>query len=204
MAVLKIRRALLVSVVVLLAGCDWMPGFGAKPAFKAIDITGAEYARELSLTDANGRERSLADFKGKVTLVFFGYTQCPDVCPTTLAELAAVKKALGADGERVQGVFVTVDPKRDTAEVLKAYMASFDPGFVALRGSPEQVKETARNFKVFYAQVPGRTEGSYTMDHTAGTYVFDAQGKVRLFVRYGSGAEALRHDLKLLLAEDPA
>ena len=104
----------------------------------------------------------------------------------------------------MQGVFVSVDPQRDTPQVLKAYMASFDPGFVALRGSPEQVKETARNFKVFYAQVPGRTEGSYTMDHTAGTYVFDAQGKVRLFVRYGSGAEALRHDLKLLLAEDPA
>ena len=201
MAVLKFRRALLASAVVLLAGCDWMPGFGDKPSFKAIDITGAEYARELSLTDANGRERSLADFKGKVTLVFFGYTQCPDVCPTTLAELAAVKKALGAQGERVQGVFVTVDPKRDTPEVLKAYMASFDPSFVALRGDENQTKAAAKNFKVFYAYAPGKTENSYTVDHTAGTFVFDAGGRVRLFVRYGSGAEALTHDLKLLLAE---
>jgi protein SCO1/2 len=188
----------------LLAGCD-RPGGGApKASFKAVDITGAEYARELSLPDADGKMRTLADFKGKVTLVFFGYTQCPDVCPTTLAELAAVKRDLGKDGDRVQGVFVSVDPQRDTPQILKAYMASFDPGFVALRGTPEQVKETARQFKVFYAQVPGRTEGSYTVDHTAGTYVFDAQGKVRLFVRYGSGAEALRHDLKLLLDENPA
>jgi protein SCO1/2 len=204
MAVLRFRRALLASAVVLLAGCDWMPGFGDKPAFKGIDITGAEYARELSLTDANGRERSLAEFKGKVTLVFFGYTQCPDVCPTTLAELAAVKKALGAQGDRVQGVFVTVDPKRDTAEVLKAYMASFDPSFVALRGDEQQTKAAAKNFKVFYAYAPGKTESSYTVDHTAGTFVFDASGRVRLFVRYGSGAEALTHDLKLLLAEEPA
>jgi protein SCO1/2 len=188
----------------LLAGCDRPGGSAPKASFKAVDITGAEYARELSLPDADGKMRTLADFKGKVTLVFFGYTQCPDVCPTTLAELAAVKRDLGKDGNRVQGVFVSVDPQRDTPQILKAYMASFDPGFVALRGTPEQVKEAARQFKVFYAQVPGRTEGSYTVDHTAGTYVFDAQGKVRLFVRYGSGAEALRHDLKLLLDENPA
>ena len=188
----------------LLAGCDRLPGAAQKPSFKAVDITGAEYARNLSLPDADGKPRTLADFKGKVTLVFFGYTQCPDVCPTTLAELAAVKRDLGKDGERLQGVFVSVDPQRDTPEILKAYMASFDPGFVALRGTPEQIKDTAKEFKVFYAQVPGKTEGSYTVDHTAGTYVFDASGKVRLFVRYGSGAEALRHDLKLLLDENPA
>jgi protein SCO1/2 len=188
----------------LLSGCDRLGGGAPKESFKAVDITGAEYARELSLPDVDGKLRTLADFKGKVTLVFFGYTQCPDVCPTTLAELAAVKRELGKDGDRVQGVFVSVDPQRDTAEILKAYMASFDPGFVALRGTPEQIQATARNFKVFYAQVPGKTEGSYTVDHTAGTYVFDASGKVRLFVRYGSGAEALRHDLKLLLAENPA
>ena len=186
----------------LLVGCD--RGGPPKPAFKAVDITGAEYARELSLPDADGKPRTLADFKGKVTLVFFGYTQCPDVCPSTLAELAAVKRELGKDGERVQGVFVSVDPERDTPQILKAYMAGFDPGFVALRGTPEQTQAAARNFKVFFAKVPGRSEGSYTVDHTAGTYVFDAQGRVRLFVRYGSGAEALRHDLKLLLAEDPA
>ena len=199
------KRVVLLATLAmgLLAGCDRVGGGAAKPSFKAVDITGAEYARELSLPDADGKMRTLADFKGKVTLVFFGYTQCPDVCPTTLAELAAVKRDLGKDGDRVQGVFVSVDPQRDTAEILKAYMASFDPGFVALRGTPEQIQATARDFKVFYAQVPGKTEGSYTVDHTAGTYVFDASGKVRLFVRYGSGAEALRHDLKLLLAENP-
>jgi protein SCO1/2 len=188
----------------LLGGCDRLPGGAQKPSFKAVDITGAEYARELSLPDADGKPRQLSDFKGKVTLVFFGYTQCPDVCPTTLAELAAVKRDLGADGQRVQGVFVSVDPERDTPEILKAYMASFGPDFVALRGTPEETATAARNFKVFYAKSAGKTEGSYTMDHTAGTYVFDAEGKVRLFVRYGSGAEALRHDLKLLLAENPA
>jgi protein SCO1/2 len=201
-----LKRVLLVAAlaVAVLGGCDRLAGTAQKPSFKAVDITGAEYARELSLTDADGKPRQLADFKGKVTLVFFGYTQCPDVCPTTLAELAAVKRELGKDGERLQGVFVSVDPARDTPEILKAYMASFDPSFVALRGTPEQTQAAARNFKVFYAQVPGKTEGSYTVDHTAGTYVFDAQGRVRLFVRYGSGAEALVHDLKLLLAENPA
>jgi protein SCO1 len=202
MAVLNLLRIGVTALVfgAGLVACDRPPG-AAREAFKAVDITGAEYARELSLTDADGKPRTLADFKGKVTLVFFGYTQCPDVCPTTLAELAAVKRELGADGERVQGVFVSVDPQRDTPEILKAYVGSFDPGFVALRGTDEETKAAARNFKVFYAQVPGRTEGSYTVDHTAGTYVFDTQGRVRLFVRYGSGAEALRHDLKLLLAE---
>lgn len=186
----------------LLGGCDRLGS--QKESFKAVDITGADYARELSLTDADGKRRTLADFKGKVTLVFFGYTQCPDVCPTTLAELAAVKRELGPDGDRVQGVFVSLDPQRDTPQVLKAYVGAFDPSFVALRGSDEETQAAARNFKVFFAQVPGKSEGSYTLDHTAGTYVFDAQGRVRLFVRYGSGAEALRHDLKLLLAESPA
>ena len=194
------RLCLGLLLVGLLAACDRPQ----KEAFKAVDITGAEYARELSLSDADGKRRSLADFKGKVTLVFFGYTQCPDVCPTTLAELAAVKRELGKDGERLQGVFVSVDPQRDTPQVLKAYVGAFDPEFVALRGSDDETQAAARHFKVFFARVPGKTEGSYTMDHTAGTYVFDAQGRVRLFVRYGSGAEALRHDLKLLLAEDPA
>jgi protein SCO1/2 len=196
------RIALSLIALLALAACDRMGG-GDKPAFKAVDITGAEYANTLNLPDADGRPRSLADFKGKVTLVFFGYTQCPDVCPTTLAELAAVKQALGADGQRVQGVFVTVDPKRDTAEVLKAYVGNFDPAFVALRGDEAQIQAAAKNFKVFYALVPGKTEGSYTVDHTAGTFVFDTLGRVRLFVRYGSGADALAQDIKLLLAQDP-
>ncbi|WP_298832174.1 SCO family protein [uncultured Piscinibacter sp.] len=194
------RRLCLLALAALLAACDRPGAGGASTSFRAVDITGAEYARNLSLQDPDGKTRTLADFRGKVTVVFFGYTQCPDVCPTTMAELAQVKKSLGADGERVQGVFVTVDPERDTPELLKAYMGSFDPSFVALRGTPEQTAATAKEFKVFYAKVPGKAEGSYTLDHTAGSYVFDASGRVRLFVRYGSGAEALGADLKALLA----
>ena len=171
-----------------------------KLQFKGTDITGAEYGRTLALTDQEGKSRTLADFKGKVVVVFFGYTQCPDVCPTTMAELAQVKKSLGKDGERLQGIFVTIDPERDTPTVLKGYMGSFDPTFVALRGTVEQTKEVAKEFKVFFAKVPGRTPDSYTMDHTAGSYVFDTSGKLRLFVRYGSGADALVADLKTLIA----
>ncbi len=204
MARLTRRRALLAAAAALvLAGCDRVPGLGggSKPAFKAIDLTGAEYGRELSLTDTEGRRRTLADFRGKIVVLFFGFTQCPDVCPSTLAELAEVKRALGADGERIQGVFVTIDPERDTPELLKAYVTTFDPSFVALRGDADETKKAAREFKVFYAKVPGKTEGSYTMDHTAGSYVIDADGHLRLFTRYGSGAQALIDDLRLLLAE---
>ena len=183
-----------------LAGCDrFMPAAPAT-AFQAVDITGAEYARDFALPDAStGRVRTLADFKGKVVVVFFGFTQCPDVCPSTMAELAQVKTALGKDGERIQGILISIDPERDTSEILKTYMTGFDPSFVALRGNPAQTTVTAKEFKVFYAKVPGKTEGGYTMDHTAGSYVFDAQGKVRLFVRYGSGPQALLADLKVLL-----
>ncbi|CAN5124298.1 SCO family protein [soil metagenome] len=184
----------------LLAGCDKLAAPAAKPQFQGVDITGAEYARTLSLPDQNGKLRTLADFKGKITVVFFGYTQCPDVCPTTMAELAQVKKALGKDGDRIQGVFVTVDPERDTPELLKTYVTAFDPTFVALRGTPEQTIAAAKEFKVFFAKVPGKTPGSYTMDHTAGSYVLDENGKVRLFMRYGGPADALTADLKALLA----
>jgi protein SCO1/2 len=171
-----------------------------KPAFKAIDITGATYAQQLDLPDIGGQKRSLADFKGKVAIVFFGYAQCPDVCPGTLAEIADARQRLGADGAKIQPVFVTVDPERDTAQVLKEYVAGFGPDVVALRGDLEQTQATAKAFKVFFAKVPGKEPGSYTIDHTAGAYVFDREGRIRLFVRYGSGTEALVHDLKLLLA----
>lgn len=190
-----------VAMSALQTGCDApSPGGGSEASFKGIDITGADYARTLSLTDQNGQQRTLADFKGKVIVVFFGFTQCPDVCPTTMAELAQVKASLGKDGDRIQGVFVTVDPERDTAAVLKTYMGGFDPSFVALRGSLDETAATAKEFKVFYAKVPGKAEGSYSVDHTAGSYVFDTQGKVRLFIRYGGGADALAADLKTLLA----
>ena len=181
-----------------LGGCD--RGMMPAAAFKAVDITGATYAQDFDLPDAEGKRRRLADFKGKLVVVFFGFTHCPDVCPTTLMELAAARKLMGADGARVQGVFVTVDPERDTAPLLKAYVENFGTDFVALRGSPEETAAVAKHFKIFFAKVPGSTPDSYTMDHTAGSYVFDTQGKVRLFTRYGVGAQALADDLKLLLA----
>lgn len=179
----------------LLAACSEQ-----KPQFKAVDITGADYARDFQLIDHNGQPRSIKDFKGKVVVVFFGFTQCPDVCPTSMAELAEVKKQLGKDGDRLQGLFVTVDPDRDTAPVLQAYMGNFDPSFLALRAaSPEKLAETAKDFKTYYKKVEGKTPGSYTMDHSAGSYVYDTQGNVRLYTRYGSGAQALASDIRLLL-----
>ena len=189
-----------VLAAVSLLGCDQIGLPPSKVPFKGVDITGAEYARSLSLPDQNGQPRTLADFKGKVVIVFFGYTQCPDVCPTTMVELAQVKKSLGKDGDKLQGIFVSIDPERDTPAVLKTYMSSFDQSFVALRGTPDQTTAAAKEFKVFFAKVPGKQEGSYTMDHTAGSYVLDANGKVRLFERYGVGAEALGSDIKALLA----
>ncbi|MBI2732042.1 MAG: SCO family protein [Aquabacterium sp.] len=200
------RKALLVGLAALcLAACD-KPGAPVPKAeapqakFNAVDITGANYARKLALTDYNGKQRQLADFKGKILFVFFGFTQCPDVCPTTMAELAEVRKRLGADGERLQGVFVSVDPERDTPEVLKAYLQNMDPSFVGLRGSLEQTEATAQEFKVFYQKVPTKN-GSYTMDHTAGAFVFDADGQVRLFVRYGMKVDELTADIRQLMAQ---
>jgi protein SCO1 len=171
-----------------------------KPQFRSIDLTGADYAKDFSLADFNGKARTLADFRGKVVSVFFGFTQCPDVCPTTMAEMAQIKQMLGTDGEKLQAIFITVDPERDTNELLKAYMANFDPGFLALRPTMEQLPVVAKEFKVFYKKVEGKAPGSYTMDHSAGSYVFDTKGRVRLYSRYGSGAEALASDLRLLLA----
>jgi protein SCO1/2 len=170
-----------------------------KPSFNAIDVTGAAYARDFELTDHNGQLRHLADFKGKVVVMFFGYTQCPDVCPTTMAELAEVKKALGKDGDRLQGLFVTVDPARDTPEVLKGYMGNFDPTFLALYTTPDKLVELAKDYKIYFKKVDGKTPTSYTMDHSAGSYIYDTQGQLRLFTRYGSGAQALIADIQQLL-----
>jgi protein SCO1/2 len=144
--------------------------------------------------------RSLQDFKGKAVVVFFGYTQCPDVCPTTMADIAQAKKLLGGEGAKVQGVFITIDPERDTPELLKAYVANFGPDFVALRGTPEQTAAVAKDFKVYYKKVEGKTAGSYTMDHSAASFIYDPQGRLRLYARYGAGAQVLADDLKQLLA----
>ena len=205
------RRSLILAAVAtaVLAACDNKPAAGSAPAtvaastepFKGIDITGADYAKELSLTDPDGKRRTLAEFKGKVVVVFFGFTQCPDVCPTTMVELAGVKKALGTAGNDVQGIFVTVDPERDSAELLKAYVANFGGDFVGLRGTVDETKAAAKAFKVFFGKVPGKTESTYTVDHTAGSFIFDRSGRVRLFTRYGTGSAALQSDLQRLLNE---
>lgn len=190
------------SLTLLLSCLAWLPGCSERDAqFTAIDVTGADYAKDFALTDHNGQSRSLKDFRGKVVVMFFGYTQCPDVCPTSLSELAEVKKLLGADGGKLQGLFVTVDPQRDTPEVLKAYMGNFDPEFLALYTSPEQLAVLAKDYKVYFKKVDGKTPTSYTMDHSAGNYIYDTQGRLRLYTRYGSGAPAMAADIKLLLAE---
>ena len=186
--------AFLVGATGFLAACS-----ESKPQFASIDITGADYARDFALTDHNGQARGIRDFQGKVVVVFFGFTQCPDVCPTSMAELAEIKKMLGPDGARLQGLFVTLDPERDTQAVLKAYMGNFDPGFLALRPELDKLPQLAKDFKIFYKKVEGKTPGSYSLDHSAGSYVFDPTGKVRLYSRYGSGAPALAADIRLLL-----
>jgi protein SCO1 len=171
-----------------------------KPTFRNTDVTGADFGRSLALTDHNGRPRTLADWRGKLIVLFFGFTNCPDVCPTTLAEMAAAMQALGPQASEVQVLFVTVDPQRDTPAVLAKYVANFDQRFLALFGDEAATAAATREFKVFYQKVPGTTEGSYTIDHTAATYVLDRQGKLRLFVKQRGDPEPLVADLKTLLA----
>lgn len=169
--------------------------------FQNTDLTGLDYAKDFALTDHNGKPRTLADFKGKVVVIFFGFTQCPDVCPTTMAEMSGVMKQLGPDAEKVQVLFVTVDPERDTQALLAAYVPNFDSRFLGLYGDKAATDKVAKEFKVFYQKVPGKTPESYTVDHTAGSYVFDQQGRIRLFLRHGQAGSAgmITHDLKLLL-----
>ena len=180
----------------LLAGCK-----SDKIAFEGVDIGGATYGKDLPLQDAHGQQRSIQDFAGKVVVVFFGYTQCPDVCPTTLQELVEAKALLGEQGDRLQGVFVSVDPERDTPEVLRAYAEAFDPQMVALTGTPGQIAAVAKDFKVFFKKVEGKQPGQYSVDHSAGLYVYDPKGNLRVYHRYGQGAAALAKDAKALLSE---
>ncbi len=172
-----------------------------KPSFVSIDVTGADYAKDFSLTDHNGQARSMKDFAGKVVVMFFGFTQCPDVCPTAMAELAEIKKLLGPKGDKLQGLFVTIDPARDTPEVLKAYMANFDPSFLALYATPEKLSALAKDYKVYFKKVDGKTPTSYTMDHSAGSFVYDTKGALRLYTRYGTGAKPLAQDIEILLKQ---
>ncbi|MBK9675634.1 MAG: SCO family protein [Betaproteobacteria bacterium] len=177
-----------------LAGCDRAP-----PKFRASDITGTTYGSEFALTDHHGKARTLADFRGKAVVMFFGYTQCPDVCPTTLTELAEAMRRLGADAERVQVLFVTIDPERDTPELLRNYVPAFHPSFLGLYGDAAALERTVKDFKVFYQKQPGPTPSTYTVDHSAGAFLFDPQGRPRVYVSYGAGPEVFAHDLALLL-----
>lgn len=209
MRALSARYASLLALVfstLMLGACDKAGDTGqmllspAKSSFKNTDVTGLDYAKDFSLIDHNGKPRTLADFKGKAVVVFFGYTQCPDVCPTTLSEMAGVMQQLGPLADKVQVLFITVDPERDTPELLASYVPAFDPRFLGLVGDKEAISKVTQEFRVFYQKVPGKEPGSYTMDHTAGSYVFDPQGRIRLFIRHGQGAEPIVHDLKQLLS----
>ena len=196
------RRVLTSTALAMgLAGALWgLSGCGAdKASFRGVDITGADYAQGWELSDQDGQVRTLKDFAGKAVVVFFGFTQCPDVCPTALQEMAQAKQLLGADGAKLQGIFITVDPERDTPELLKAYMANFGPDFVALRPTAEQLPKVTKDFKIYYKKVEGKTATSYTMDHSAGSFTFDPQGRIRLYNRHASGAETLAADVKILL-----
>jgi len=185
---------LIAAVVAVACGSD------AKPGFKATDVTGASYAQKLELTDHTGKRRTLEDFRGKVVTVFFGFTRCPDICPSSLALMKGAIEALGADGKRVQVVFVTLDPERDTPEVLAQYVIAFDPSFIGLHGTLDETKAAAREFKVFFQKAAGTTPDNYSIDHTAATYVYDPQGRIRLFMRHSATTPDVVADLKLLLA----
>ena len=189
---------LAIAAAALLVGACGRDG----PSFKGSDVTGSALGRDFALTDANGTARTLADYRGKAVALFFGYTQCPDVCPTTLATLAETVKSLGPDGERVQVLFVTVDPERDTAELLKVYVPAFDPRFVGLRGDAAQTEAVAKEFRIVFQKVPGSTPGTYTVDHSAGIFLFDPQGRLRVYAGHGQGPDALAHDLRQLLRGD--
>jgi len=185
------------AVALFATGCDKLRD--KAPAFHNTDVTGVDYAKGFTLTDHTGKVRTLQDFRGKIVVMFFGYTQCPDVCPTTMAEMATVLKEMGPSADEVQVLFVTVDPERDTQELLSHYVPAFDKRFIGLYGDAAATAKVAKEFKVFYAKAPGADASSYTVDHTAGSFVFDKQGQLRLFVRHGQGPGLIAHDLRQLL-----
>ncbi|MEZ5728866.1 MAG: SCO family protein [Burkholderiaceae bacterium] len=187
--------ASLAAAVVSVAACS------KSPAFVNTDISGADFGADFRLTDHKGKPRTLADFRGKVVAIFFGYTQCPDVCPTTLSDMAETMRRLGGDADRVQVLFVTVDPERDTTELLSRYVPAFDPRFIGLRSDPETTAKVAKDFKVFYQKVPGSSPDVYGVDHSAATYLYDTHGRIRLFAKHGVGPDAFVHDIRMLLAE---
>ena len=189
------------AVIAMAASAAWSLTACSPEAvsFKSTDITGAEFGKGLRLIDHLGHPRTLADFQGKIVVVFFGFTQCPDVCPTSMTTMAEVKRLLGERGQLLQVLFITVDPERDTLPLLKDYMAAFDPGFLALRPEPAELKAVADSFKVYYKKVEGQTPTSYTMDHSAGKYIFDSAGRARLFSSYGTEAAVIAADIETLI-----
>lgn len=189
-----VHAAIGAMLALLVASCT-----PSGPHFKTTDITGAAFGRDFALADHTGKPRTLADFRGKAVVIFFGFTQCPDVCPTALAMLAEARRKLGADADRVQGIFITLDPERDHADLLSRYVTAFDPSFLGLAGDADATAKVAKEFKVIYQKSPGRTPESYTIDHTAAMFVFDPQGRLRLYVSHGQGADTLAHDLREIL-----
>lgn len=171
----------------------------SRASFNSIDVTGATFGQGFSLTDFNGQARTLADYKGKVVALFFGFTQCPDVCPSTLAKLSEVVKSLGPDADRLQVVFITVDPERDTPELLKQYVPAFDPSFIGLHGTPEQTAAVVKAYKAYVGKVQGKTPSSYTIDHSTFTYLYDPQGRLRLMARHEIEVQALAEDVRALM-----
>ncbi len=192
------RRAFLLLLAAAAAGCD-RAGSLPKSPFTGVDITGSPLGPDFRLTDHNGKPRSLADFRGKAVVLFFGYTQCPDVCPTTLSEMANALRALGPDASRVQVLFVTVDPERDTPELLRNYVPAFNPTFLGLYGDEAATQKVKKDFKIYAEKRPGRTPRSYTVDHSAQSFAFDPQGRLRLMIPYGTPGDKVASDLRLLL-----
>lgn len=187
--------------IFLFAGLTGCKQENSAVKFTSTDITGVDFGNDFQLTDHTGRVRTLADFKGKAVLMFFGYTHCPDVCPTTMSDMAQALILLGKDAEKVQVLFVTVDPERDTQDLLAKYVPAFNPGFLGLWGDEAATAKVAKDFRIFYQKSKGSPPQRYDVDHTAGTYVFDPSGKLRLFMSYGKGAEIIAHDLRILLKD---
>lgn len=198
------RAAAAVGLVISLAGCVESPAsppVQPQASFNGIDLTGAEWGKDFQLTDHRGQDRTMKDFRGKVVMLFFGYLNCPDMCPTAVAQMAKVRSKMGSEADRVQGLFVTLDPKRDRPEILEQYLGSFDPSFLGLRANDVATAAAAREFKVFYAAQPAGPSGSYTVDHSGGVYLLDGKGRLRLMVRPGASVEAMANDVHQLLRE---
>lgn len=183
------------SAALAMAAC----GNTAKPTFLATDITGAQFGKDFKLTDHTGKSRTLADFKGKAVVLFFGYTHCPDICPATMGEIAAALQKLDKDAARVQVLFVTVDPERDTPERLAQYLSAFSPAFLGLYGDPQSTRDIASEFKIVYQKQMMNSPDHHTMDHSSGTYIFDPKGKLRLYVSNGAGRDVFARDIAELL-----